>query len=361
VDRRTGRELVNPHALTGVNEYIVDRYGSAPHVPHLSGRVRASDLTLLTARHVGRHAVVHSLRHSALGDELEVELKAPGVDWIRTTISLHAGVPRVDITNRIHKSAGSAGSAKESMYFAFPLAGTNEPLYELTGSVAGADIPHVPGAPAHVHGIRHWVGIRDDDYAIVWATLESPLVQFGTIALPYPPFPSTIDAETSEPATIYSCVLNNLWDTNFPSEQRGEMTFRYAIAGSATESVQALGASTAAGLTDPLVPVLAAGEGVAPIVSSGSLLAVNTPEVVVSSVGRPRDGSDGIAVRLRSLALRTVDVELTLEGFDASSAALSTLLEQPPPGVPVDEVPIRDGRVTVRLPAGTTRTLLLRP
>ncbi|MEQ7010458.1 hypothetical protein ABN028_30200 [Actinopolymorpha sp. B17G11] len=358
VDRRAGRELVNPHALTGVNEYIVDTYGSAAHVNHLSGRVRASDLTLLTARQVGRHAVVLRTRHSALGDELEVEVRAPGVDRLRTTISLHAGVPRVDITNRIQKPASST---KESMYFAFPLAGTSEPLYELTGSVAGAGVPHVPGAPAHMHGIRHWVGIREDDYAIVWATLESPLVQFGTIALPYQPFRSTIDAEVPEPSTIYSWVVNNLWDTNFPSQQQGEMTFRYAIAGSSTESVQALGASTAAGLTDPLVPIVAAGKGIAPLVSSGSLLAVNTPDVMVSSVGRPRDGSDGIAVRLRSLALDTVDAELTLEGFDASAAALSTLVEYATPDLPVEEVPIGDGRVTVRLPAGTSRTLLLRP
>jgi hypothetical protein len=186
-------------------------------------------------------------------------------------------------------------------------------------------------------------------------------VQLGTIALPYQPFPSTIDVEVAEPSTIYSWIVNNVWDTNFPSQQHGEMTFRYAIAGSATESVQALGASTAAGLTDPLVPVLAAGKGIAPLVSSGSLLAVNTPDVVVSSVGRPRDGSDGISVRLRSLALATVEAEVTLEGYDAGSAQLSTLFEYATDDLPVEDVPIGSGRVTVRLPAGTSRTLLLRP
>ncbi|HZC26567.1 MAG TPA: hypothetical protein VE287_06055, partial [Actinopolymorphaceae bacterium] len=173
VDRNTGRELVNAGALTGLNEYIFDTYGSAPHVNHLSGRLSAPDLALLTSRGVARHAAVLRTEHSALRDLLEVEIRGPGVDWIRTTIALYAGVPRVDITNRLHKPASAA---KESVYFAFPLAGASEPVYELTGSVAGAAIPHVPGAPDHMRGIRHWVGCSDGGYAIVWATLEAPLV-----------------------------------------------------------------------------------------------------------------------------------------------------------------------------------------
>jgi hypothetical protein len=54
-----------------------------------------------------------------------------------------------------------------------------------------------------MRGIRHWAGCGDDSYAIVWATLEAPLVQFGTIALPYQPFPSTVALENPEPATLY--------------------------------------------------------------------------------------------------------------------------------------------------------------
>ena len=206
-----------------------------------------------------------------------------------------------------------------------------------------------------MRGIRHWAGIREDAYPIVWATLEAPLVQFGTIALPYQPFPPTIAADRAGAVTVYSWALNNIWDTNFPSQQQGETTFHYAVAGSPDEPVHVLGASTAAGLTEPLVAVLATAKGLAPLVSSGSLLALGSTDVVVTSVGRPQDGSDGIAVRLRSLAGEAVEVQVALEGFDASSAQLTTVYERGG-----EDLAIVDGRVMLEVPAGATRTVLLR-
>ncbi|WP_026256904.1 glycoside hydrolase family 38 C-terminal domain-containing protein [Actinopolymorpha alba] len=352
VDRRTGRELVNPDALTGLNEYIYDTYGSASRVNRLSSRVEARDLTLLTSRQLAGNAVVLNVEHSAVGDFLEVEVRAPGVDWIRTTISLYSGVPRVEITNRVSKRASTT---KESGFFAFPLAGNSEPVYELTGSVAGAGISHVPGTPHHMHAIRHWVGVSEDGCATVWATLEAPLVEFGTIALPYQPYPSTLVLERPEPATVYSWVFNNIWDTNFPSQQEGEMTFSYAVTSSADQAVESLGAMTAAALTEPLVGVLGNGRGVAPLVSSGSLLTLSRSEVVVSSVARPLDGSAGVAIRLRSLASEPVEVEVVLEAFDAATAQVTTPWERE--GV---EVVVENGRVWFEIPAGASRTLLLR-
>jgi hypothetical protein len=186
--------------------------------------------------------------------------------------------------------------------------------------------------------------------------LEAPLVQFGTIHLPYQPFPSTITPERPEPATIYSWALNNIWDTNFPSQQQGHMTFRYAIAGSPEHSAHRLGAVTAAGLTDPLVAVVATGTGTQVNGGSGSLLAVDHPDVVVTSMGRPLDGSPGVALRLRSLAPAPVEAAVTLDSFVASSAQVGTLLEQD-----LVDVPVVDGRVTVPLPTGASRTVLLRP
>ncbi len=356
IDRRTGRELVNTDALTGVNEYVYDTYGTAPHVNHLSSRTTATDLSLLTSRNVARNAVVLRAESNALSELLEVEVHAPGVDWIRTTIELFAGVPRVDITNQLSKRPSST---KESVFFAFPLAASDEPTaFELTGSVDGAGVPHLPGAPQHMRGIRHWVGFSEPDsgYSTVWATLEAPLVQFGTIHLPYQPFPSTIGHEQEEPATIYSWALNNIWDTNFPSQQQGHMTYRYAIAGSPDVPAHQLGASTAAGLTDPLVAVVATGSGTSANGNTGSLLAVDHPDVIVTSLGQPLDGSAGVAVRLRSLAPAPVEAGVSLESFQATSAQVGTLLEQH-----LVDVPVTEGRVTVSIPTGASRTVLLRP
>ncbi|TDE14308.1 glycoside hydrolase family 38 C-terminal domain-containing protein [Jiangella asiatica] len=351
-DRATGRELVDVGALTGVNQYIHDAYGSAPGVNHLSSRLHAHDLSLLTSRTVARGTRLVRSERSELGHVLEVETYAPGVDHIRTSVALYRGVPRVEITNRVSKQASKG---KESGFFAFPLASSTWPTYELTGSVAGHGIPHVPGAPQHMHAIRHWAAFSEDGYSTAWATMEAPLVQLGTIHLPYAPFPSTIRDTEPEPGTIYSWAFNNIWDTNFPSQQSGEMTFRYAIAGSASSTPQRLGATTATGLTDSLVAVLATGRtGGEPVSGTGSLLSIESPHVLVTSIGRPQDGSPGITVRLRSVALEPTEAVVALNEYPAQRAAVATLFEdewQP--------IPVRDGRVHVVLPAGASRTLRL--
>lgn len=355
VDRQNGRELVNAEALPGFNEYIYDSYGTAAHVNHLSSRIEARDLSLLTSRAVARNAVVLRAESDAVGQVLEIEAHPPGVDWLRTTVTLPAGVPRIDITNRIAKRPSTT---KESIYFAFPFTGSSRPAgYELTGSVEGHDVPQLPGAPQHMRAIRHWVGLHDDGYTTAWATLEAPLVQFGTIHLPYQPFPSTIALEHPEPGTIYSWAVNNIWDTNFPAQQQGEMTFRYAVSGSVTDGPRVHGRATAAGLTDPLVAAVATARGGARTApASGSLLAIDRADVVVTSMGRPLDGSPGVVVRLRSLAPTDVETTLTLDALAVSTAHLAGLLEEDP-----RTVAIGDGRVTVPIPAGATRSLLLRP
>ena len=114
------------------------------------------------------------------------------------------------------------------MYFAFPF-DVEQPRveYEITGGVDSPDSPRVPGSARHMRAIRHWLTLEDTDTKLAWATLEAPLVQLGTIHLPYAPFPPTLG--DGHPGTVYSWALNNIWDTNFPPRQGGEMEFRYAV------------------------------------------------------------------------------------------------------------------------------------
>ena len=147
--------------------------------------------------------------------------------------------------------------AKESVYFAFPFAADDPKLtYEITGDLLGPDSPKVPGSAGHFRAIRHWIGVQSSGGGqVVWATGEAPLVQTGTIHLPYVPYPSTLSADRNHPATIYSWALNNIWDTNFPSQQGGEMTFRYAIGTGDDLPLADLGRRTAAAVTTPSIGV----------------------------------------------------------------------------------------------------------
>jgi len=302
-DKRAGRELVNADALALFGQYIYDSYATAPFFNHLSGHVAATDTTLLGARSIAENAIIEKAERTPAGDRVTVRQTAKGAEWLRTTVELYPGVPRVDLTFRLAKEATSA---KEAVFFAFPFAASGPPAaWELTGGVGGTSVPRVPGSATHMLPIRHWIAFEDRDLSVAWATLEAPLVQLGNIHIPYAPFPPTLP---QEPGTVYSWALNNIWDTNFPTGQGGEMTFKYALS-SGQEEPRRLGVATAAGLTDPLIAVLATGSAGAP--ASGTFLAVSHPDVRVTSVG----GFGGtLTARLRSVAAEPVTTEVSVLG-----------------------------------------------
>ncbi|MFS8478274.1 MAG: hypothetical protein FWJ93_04765 [Micromonosporaceae bacterium] len=348
-DKKAGRELVNTGAYAGMNQYVYDRYSTIGEVNHLSGHIEAAGthrLALLSARTLGRRPSVVRAERTAAGQTLEVALDGDGVEWLRTTITLPAGVPRVEITNRLYKKASSG---KESVFFAFPFAVGAPTGWELTGGVGGPDAPRVPGAAEHMQPIRHWVAFSDGEISAGWATLEAPLVMFGDLYLPYSPFPPTVEPSPPEPGTIYSWAQNNIWDTNFPGQQTGETTFRYAItSGRGDEPPHVVGARAAAGLTDPFIAVPLTGATRTPEV----LVFADTghPDVQVSSLSRSRRGHD-LVVYLRSLAPQPVTTTVRL-ATPVRAAYLASGLERDAAAVPV-----RDGAVEVSLPAGAFATL----
>lgn len=331
-DKVAGRELVNRDAAAGFGQYVYDRYATAPHFNHLSGHVGAHDRTLLGDRAIAGGATVVKAQRTAVGERLVVELHGKGVDWLRTTIELHRGVPRLDLTYRLAKQGTPA---KEAVFVAFPFAAGPPTAWELTGGVGGPGVPRVPGSAAYMLPIRHWIAFEDPELTVAWATLEAPLVQLGTIHMPYAPFPPTLDAEEG---TIYSWALNNIWDTNFPAQQQGETTFRYAIGSAAGMPGRRLGALAAAGLTDPFVGALLTGATPEP---ARSFATVDHPDVLVTSLGRA--GAEWV-VRLRSLAAEPVEATLGLPGLRAArvSAGLDRAAE------PLD---VTAESVKVRLPA----------
>ncbi|MBN6050820.1 hypothetical protein JYK22_02650, partial [Nonomuraea sp. RK-328] len=331
-DKVAGRELVNRDAAAGFGQYVYDSYATAPHFNHLSGHVGAHDRTLLGDRAIGRGATIVKAQRTAVTERLVIELQGKGVDWLRTTIELHRGVPRLDLTYQLAKQGTPA---KEAVFLAFPFAAGPATAWELTGGVGGRDVPQVPGSAAYMLPIRHWIAFDDPELTVAWATLEAPLVQLGTIHMPYAPFPPTLEQEDG---TVYSWALNNIWDTNFPSQQQGETTFRYAVMSQAGADGRRLGALAASGLTEPFAGVLVTGPSGD---TARSYASVDHPDVLVTSIGQA--GAERV-VRLQSLAAEPVEVVLTLPGL--RSAEVSAGLERGR-----EPAEVAGESVKVRLPA----------
>jgi hypothetical protein len=225
VDKQLGVELVDAASAFGLGQVVHDRYGSAldatARLPPRGAPVTRSAVgagsAFVLSREVATTGVVVDRVSSAVEERMTIRLAGAGCERVETTFRLVRGVRRLDVSHRLVKIAATE---KESVFVVFPFPLRSPSIaYELTGGVGGNVA--VPGSAAHVHAIRHWVELKDADTSIAWATHEAPLVQLGDLFLPYPLYPGTIDGAGG--GLVASWVMNNVWDTNFPAAQGGEV------------------------------------------------------------------------------------------------------------------------------------------
>ncbi|HUB69845.1 MAG TPA: hypothetical protein VL984_05445, partial [Acidimicrobiales bacterium] len=183
---------------------------------------------------------------------------------------------------------------------------------------------------------------------------DAPLVQFGDIHSPYSPYPGTLPLPEPEPGTIYSWALNNIWDTNFPTEQGGEMSFRYSITSSASLSAAELGARLGDEVSTPLVAALipSAPSG-KELPASGSICSVDRGEVRLVQATPSRDGRQ-LLLWLNNQADAEVSARVHCPDLEFATARAGTVFEDAQ-----TELPVEGRAVTVTFKAGETRALAL--
>ncbi|MEV1047598.1 glycoside hydrolase family 38 C-terminal domain-containing protein [Streptomyces sp. NPDC049916] len=321
-DKRTGAELVRQDSTVGFNGYLYDEYATAGGFNHQSSKTTADDsMHLLATRSTAPPAALVERTSDATGETLVYECAPAGTRRLRVTVRLPRGSARIDLENRIDKTATLT---KESAFFAFPFA-MRSPVVrmETTGGVTGTGLPTVPGSARHMRAVRRWVSLQEEGTGAALATQDAPLVQVGGIAIPYVPYPQSLAQE--EPGTVFSWVHNNIWDTNFPPHQAFDHVFRYSVGWDDASSPggAVLGMRTAATGSRPLVPVRARGAAGADPEAVYSLLDVDDPRVRVVGLTVPEPGR--ILVRLQSFAEEPVICRLT-PGFPVVGAWVADYL-----------------------------------
>ncbi|HEY9290494.1 MAG TPA: alpha-mannosidase [Microlunatus sp.] len=360
VEKASGRELVNADAVVGFNGYVYDTYTTAGGYNHQANKTSVSpELELLGSRSLARPAVLLECVDDGVEQRLALEWTGDGVQRGWTMLRLGSDDAQLVIDNRFDKPATMT---KESAYLSFPFALQDPKIkYEITGAVTGSDLDHVPGAPRHMRAVRSFVTLTDDSGPVAWVTRDAPLVQTGTIALPYAPFPES--TAPRESATLYSWVHNNIWDTNFPAQQAFEATWRYAVGVRRRDEgvigPAELGVRTAAAIDQPLVGVLAAGP-VDDTEPGRQLLGVDDARVRVIAI-RPlpgASGTDDLQVRLQSYVEDVTQVSLQLPVAPASAARTTFL------GDDLEELPVTEAagthQVTVSVPRLGSTAIRLR-
>ena len=131
--------------------------------------------------------------------------------------------------------------------------------------------------------------------------------------------------------------MNNLWDTNFPSKQGGELTFDYQIA-LGGDDARTLGRDTGAAISSPLVGVIASNfdDSWASSEARSSFVSVANPSVEILHLRQSRGGS-GIDVVAQSHAHSVVETNLQFGDLRPTKASTSSFIgEQTEPAVIAD-------------------------
>jgi hypothetical protein len=348
--KETKSELVRQASVAGFNAYIYDEYASAGGFNHQSGRMEGNPrLDLLATRSLVRPAIILDHGRDEVRSWVTYESSAPGSQWVRTTLSLIHGVNRLDIHNRLYKAETMT---KESGYFAFPFAFENPTSrIELSGGMTGSDLPLVPGSALHMRAVRRWVSFEEGGVGAALVIQDAPLIQMGGVALPYAPFPQTMG--DPEPATVYSWIHNNIWDTNFPAKQGFEMNFRYSVTGGKTSKTYGgptLGLRASAANSRSLRATLGTGE-VSTDLKEFSLLSLSDERVRIVGLTTPEHGK--LLVRLQSFAEEAISVKVKVDSRYKSATEATYL------GDHRKNLEVKGGEVEISIPRIGTTALIL--
>jgi hypothetical protein len=348
-DKETGYECINPNAVFAFGELIYDRYTTAPKFNHLSSRITGSAAQFVGGRHRVTLAKRTGRRDTPIFSELEFTLLLEGYHQIIVTVRLYHTQKRIDWTYHLSKVTVPD---KEGLYIAFPFApGLGRPTYEITGSSASQEGPHVPGSCDYLQAIQHWLALSDGAQTVLWSPLQTPLIELGSIYTPYNPFEQTTKA--LEPSTVYSYALNNMWDTNFPYQQGGEITLHYSLtsyAGDfAYERAYQFGASCANPLRSLWDGRVSDRAGDALIHLGGEAAS----HVQLVGLRQAKQGGPTILLRLQEIAGKAGTLQLELPGVQFSQAWLADLT-----GAALQPLQIEGSAITVSITPGTLLTIV---
>ena len=315
LDKELGRELVDPKAAYGANQYLYVAGGKGTRIE--TGGGPAAKLTVSTT---GK-ASLRRQRIGDLGERMIVGTSAAMTPDVVAEVTVWNHARRIDITNTLRKTLTYA---KEGVYLAFPFAAEKPTIrYEEPNAIVNPATDMLPGACLDWLAVQHFVEVEAADAAIAWATPDAPLVCLQDI--------NRGKWQTELPITnghLYAYAANSYWNTNYRAGWGGTLRVRFAIASRRKADVAA-SARFGWGVSNPLIAVVAeAGEGATLSRAAGSFVEVAEPNVLLVAAKRA-EASDALVLRLWELAGRATTAHVRLPQIKARKATLCTLVETP--------------------------------
>jgi alpha-mannosidase len=219
-DKELGRELVNTSSAYRFDQYLY--VAGADKLPNRVIHYRLdSPLPVLHIHPAGDGKLVSIVR-TPFGTVAKLESSCLNTPRIETQIILLDHAKKIEFIDRIEKKEIYR---KEAVYFSFPFAiAQPEFRYEIQNGVVNPAKDMLPGAGLEWFSVQHWAAVRNPAVFAAILPIDASLVTLGDV------FRGDWPTDFGKrPATIFSYVMNNYWDTNYTAAQGGKFTFRYVL------------------------------------------------------------------------------------------------------------------------------------
>jgi alpha-mannosidase len=219
-DKDLKRELVNLNSSYRFGEYLYVTGGDqAPN--SILNYVSVYPKPVL-AVHPAQQGQLLSVTKAPYGWVAHMRSASTNTPAIETEVRLYNDEKKIELVEEVTKTKVET---KEAVYFAFPFAMSDPQFqYEIQNGAVDPAKDMYPGAGEEWFSVQHWVSVQQDGVSATVMPLDGSLVTLGDINRGA--WPKTFG---DRKGTIFSYVMNNYWDTNWPASQGGPFRFRYII------------------------------------------------------------------------------------------------------------------------------------
>ena len=365
VDKRSGRELVDPSAVHGFGQYLHERFSANEVAAYGKAYIRGNadwgwvelgKPNLPPASEIPSRALTPSncvVTTTASGEVTTLEMlstPAPGgVDYpVALRVILPREAPYVDLELTIDKPADNW---PEAGWICLPFKVDN-PQFRVgrNGFIMDPAKDILAGANRYLYAVGTGVAVfSGEGRGVGVCGPDTPLVSLGKPGC----WKFDLDYVPTQPA-VYFNLFNNQWSTNYRFWNEGKWTYRFRIWSFDRFEPSSSLITPSLEVRNPVrTTSVDAPAGLLPAEQAG--LAVSRPGVLVTAYGQNPDG-EGTLLRVWEQAGGAGEVAATLPG--AFTTATPVNLRGEKIGAPV---PVREGRLVFNLSAWAPASFLLSP
>lgn len=220
LDKELNRELVDPSSPYRFNQFVYVTGADKPRNLALEYKPTLPKPEL--EPHGASGGKLISMVKTVFGTVAKMESSAVNTPRVETEVILFDSQKKIEFINRVNKTKVYT---KEAVYFAFPFAMDHpEFRYEIQNGYVNPARDIMKGGNLEWFSVQHWVAAEQDNVTAALVPVDGHLVTLGDVVRGA--WPKEFG---SRKGSIFSYLMSNYWETNWPAGQGGDYTFRYAV------------------------------------------------------------------------------------------------------------------------------------